>query len=93
MKKKLFLIRMAHRDLSGLTLFIYGLIERQSEYYIAREGNELAIFHRDGRHITEWFNWVYEYGLVEGKSDHYIAYTREPAISSMKTNRFQRDFL
>jgi len=41
-------------------------------FEIREEDGKQAIF-KDGKRITEWFDWIYEDGLVSGTSDFFVA--------------------
>jgi RNase H-fold protein (predicted Holliday junction resolvase) len=51
----------------------FGLVEGESDYYIARTGKKEAIFHKNGQQISNWYKLVYLDGLVKGESGYYIA--------------------
>jgi hypothetical protein len=36
------------------------------------KNKKYAIFDKDGRQISDWYDWIEPYGLVKGKSDYYF---------------------
>jgi hypothetical protein len=50
-----------------------GLVNGESDYYIASKNWKYAIFHKDGRRISDWYDAIYPDGLIRGQSDYYIA--------------------
>ncbi|MGB9756104.1 MAG: hypothetical protein ACPLXO_04385, partial [Desulfurella sp.] len=43
------------------------------DYYIATKNGKEAIFHKDGKQISNWFDSILFDGLVSGQSDYYLA--------------------
>jgi hypothetical protein len=54
-------------------IYLEGLVESVSDYYIVQKNNKEAIFHKNGKQITDWYNRIDPDGLVNGESDYYIA--------------------
>jgi hypothetical protein len=54
-------------------IYVDGLVEGASDYYVAKKDNKKTIFHKDGYQVTDWFDDVSYFGLVQGQSDYYIA--------------------
>jgi predicted enzyme related to lactoylglutathione lyase len=50
-----------------------GLVNGESDYYIAYKDFDKAIFHKSGQQISDWYDLIYRCGLVKGESDYYIA--------------------
>jgi hypothetical protein len=50
--------------------FLHG----KSDYFIVRNDDlEYAIFDRNGKQISQWFDWIYLRDLIGSQSNYYIA--------------------
>jgi hypothetical protein len=50
-----------------------GLVDGQSDYYVAGKDGKVAIFDKNGNQITDWYDEIMPYGLVINQSDYYWA--------------------
>lgn len=69
-----------------------GLVDGESDYYIADKNDKEAIFHKDGKQITDWFDWIVPFGLVNGKSEYYIAKKGDKETVFNKDNKQVTDW-
>jgi len=51
----------------------FGLVEGQSNLYVAIKDGKYAIFDISGKRITDWFDFISSAGLVKGESEYYVA--------------------
>jgi hypothetical protein len=50
-------------------------LKGKSDYFVVSirdHGYKYAIFNKNGKQITNWYNMIYSSGLVDGESDYYI---------------------
>jgi hypothetical protein len=52
------------------------LLNGSSEYFIAGINTNFAIFHKSGKRISEWYEYIHNYGLVKGDGELYVAEKR-----------------
>jgi len=56
-------------------------------FEIREQNGKKAVF-KDGKQITEWFDWVWSSGLVQGQSNYFIAEKdRKQAIYEYKNGQ------
>lgn len=54
-------------------IYSYGLVNGDSDFYLAGINDKIAIYHKSGKRVSEWFDYVYYSGLVDGTSNSYKA--------------------
>ncbi|MGB9730209.1 MAG: hypothetical protein ACPL1B_10145 [Thermoprotei archaeon] len=56
----------------GDVLNSYAFLEDKSDYLLVRNDLGYAIFDKNGKQITDWYEGITSYGLAMGQSDYFI---------------------
>jgi hypothetical protein len=74
-KEKYYILNAKDESIVGVgkAFDAYMFLEGKSDYFLLKNvQGEVAIFNKDGKQVSDWFDWIDTYDRRFGKADYYI---------------------
>ena len=74
---KYYIIKANNNEVIAVASYIFNdeaFSKGETEYFVVEKDQLVqAIFNKNGKRISDWFDFIFDYGLIYGQSDYYMA--------------------